>query len=364
MRDARAYIGAVCVVLFASTGAALRTGKGTAGPFDLRLFPTPSAPHASGDVPVGVRTVPFGIAVLPDGRASTTFRITAAGLPAPSTLGPYTVYVAWAVTPDLRQWVRLGTLTNGTTTVGPVALNKFLFVVSAESSGTSAAKPVLPCCTARRRAGTCSPSCHTRSSATCPMTPWQFAAAGVSSCSLPAGRCGRGYRARRPRRRGRWRHAHGSARADVDAGHGGSSMAMPIPMPAGMMVIPGFVGLRPPGPAFLPEPASTRLRFPRRRRAPWCGFAMATPSFSPPCSCGARSAATRSSCTGSTARYRVRSSACPRTQPSPCVSQSDRSAKRCALARRTIGQSQRRCARAHPGRGAPGWKLHVSRAFS
>ena len=46
--------------------------------------------------------------------------------------------MAWAVTPDLSQWVRLGTLTNGTTTVGPVALNKFLFVVSAESSHPSA----------------------------------------------------------------------------------------------------------------------------------------------------------------------------------------------------------------------------------
>jgi hypothetical protein len=111
-----------------------------AGPYDLPLFPTSSAPGASGHARLVFADSPFGVAVTEDGHARYDVRITAAGLPAPSTLGAYTVYVAWAVTPDLNQWVRLGTLTNGTTTVGPVALNKFLVVVSAESAQTSASQ--------------------------------------------------------------------------------------------------------------------------------------------------------------------------------------------------------------------------------
>ncbi len=141
-RTAWGLIGVALVV--ASIGAApfasdARDLEGAVrGPYDLLLFPTSSAPTASAHARLVFVDSPFGIAVTEDGRARYNVRITAAGLPAPSTLGAYTVYVAWAVTPDLSQWVRLGTLTNGTTTVGPVALNKFLFVVSAESSQTSA----------------------------------------------------------------------------------------------------------------------------------------------------------------------------------------------------------------------------------
>ena len=63
-------------------------------------------------------------------------------------LGKYTAYVAWAATPDLTQWARLGTVSNGTSRVGPVDFNKFLFVISAEASDTvDAAQRVRPCCT-------------------------------------------------------------------------------------------------------------------------------------------------------------------------------------------------------------------------
>jgi hypothetical protein len=66
--------------------------------------------------------------------------VTAIGLPAPSAIDPgYKAYVAWAASPDLTQWFRLGTITNGTSTVGSVDLNKFLLVVTAESSSTPAA---------------------------------------------------------------------------------------------------------------------------------------------------------------------------------------------------------------------------------
>ena len=127
-----------CAALFVSTGAAVHGGTRAAGPYDLHLFPTPAVPHASGVARLVFAPSPFGIAVMPDGRASYNVQITAAGLPEPSTLGHYTAYVAWAATPDLAQWVRLGSVTNGETTVGPVEFNKFLLIVAAGSSAAAA----------------------------------------------------------------------------------------------------------------------------------------------------------------------------------------------------------------------------------
>jgi hypothetical protein len=78
------------------------------------------------------------VAVTSDGHSIYDARITVAGLPAPSTLGAYSTYVAWAVTPDLQQWVRLGAITQSGGTVGTVDFNKFLLVITAEASPTSA----------------------------------------------------------------------------------------------------------------------------------------------------------------------------------------------------------------------------------
>ncbi|HEX6532991.1 MAG TPA: hypothetical protein VF041_00255 [Gemmatimonadaceae bacterium] len=104
-----------------------------AGPFDIALFATPKAPAARGHARLVYAQSPFGIAVTADGRASYDVQISATGLPEPSTLGAYSAYVAWAVTPDLGRWHRLGTVTNGTTTVGSAELNKFLLVITAEA---------------------------------------------------------------------------------------------------------------------------------------------------------------------------------------------------------------------------------------
>jgi hypothetical protein len=142
--------GLACALLLASAGAAPQRaapqraaplpGPGrTTGPFDLLLFATPKAPNASARAHLIFAHSPFGIAVTQDGRAVYDVQVTIAGLAQPSTLGPYTTYVSWAVTPNLDRWVRLGTVRNGTTTVGPIEWNKFLFVISAESSDTPAA---------------------------------------------------------------------------------------------------------------------------------------------------------------------------------------------------------------------------------
>jgi hypothetical protein len=109
-----------------------------AGPFDIKLFPGTSDPDASGHARLVYAQSPYGIAVDADGRARYDVQVTATGLPAPSAIGAgYHAYVAWSASPDLTKWSRLGTITNGTTTVGSVDLNKFLFVVTAESSATA-----------------------------------------------------------------------------------------------------------------------------------------------------------------------------------------------------------------------------------
>jgi hypothetical protein len=103
------------------------------GPYDIKLHPSTVAPNARGEARLIPNGSPFGIGVTVDGHASYGVRITAEKLPRPDSLGRFTSYVAWAATPDLTQWTRLGVARNGTTTVGPVELNKFLLVITAEA---------------------------------------------------------------------------------------------------------------------------------------------------------------------------------------------------------------------------------------
>ena len=119
-------------------GAACVIAAAAFGPFDIPLFSTPRAPAAHGTGRLVFASSPFGVAVTADGRASYDVQVRADSLPDASTLGPYTAYVAWATSTDLKTWVRLGAIKNGDNTVGHVQLNKFLFVIAAESSLTSA----------------------------------------------------------------------------------------------------------------------------------------------------------------------------------------------------------------------------------
>ena len=109
------------------------------GPFDIELFNTPTAPGAKGHARLVFAESPFGVAVTADGRASYDVRIEASGLPAPATLGTYSTYVAWAVSTDLKEWHRLGPVTNGISVVGHAELNKFLLVVTAEPNAAARA---------------------------------------------------------------------------------------------------------------------------------------------------------------------------------------------------------------------------------
>jgi hypothetical protein len=120
-------------------------GQQKLGPFDLPILSAPAAPHATARARLVFASSPFGVAVTSDGHSRYDIQMTITGLPLPSTLGHYSEYVAWAATPDLTQWVRLGTVTNGRNTVGTVDFNKFLLVLSAESAavGTSPTGPTV-----------------------------------------------------------------------------------------------------------------------------------------------------------------------------------------------------------------------------
>lgn len=122
-----------CVLALAPPVHAQDVARPETGPYDITLFPAPDAAGASGHARLVFADSPFGVAVTVDGHAIYDVELTAEGLPPASKLGAYATYVAWAVTPDLGQWVRLGPVANGTTTVGPVQLDKFLIVVTAES---------------------------------------------------------------------------------------------------------------------------------------------------------------------------------------------------------------------------------------
>jgi hypothetical protein len=107
------------------------------GPYDIKLHPSTVAPNARGEARLIPNGSPFGIGVTVDGHASYGIRIRAENLPRPDSLGRFTSYVAWVATPDLKQWIRLGVARSGTTTVGPVELNKFLLVITAEADSAA-----------------------------------------------------------------------------------------------------------------------------------------------------------------------------------------------------------------------------------
>ena len=102
----------------------------------LSLVPNPDIRGVTGRVELGRAPGPFTIAVTADGRIRYAPTIDISGLPAPSSLGHYTSYVAWLATPVMYPVVRLGVVRNGATRVPEIALDKFVVLVTAERSAT------------------------------------------------------------------------------------------------------------------------------------------------------------------------------------------------------------------------------------
>ena len=70
------------------------------------------------------------------GRAAVRADDHARRAAAPSSLGPYAVYVVWAATPSMDLVRRLGVVTAGRTRLDAIDFDKFIILVSAERSGT------------------------------------------------------------------------------------------------------------------------------------------------------------------------------------------------------------------------------------
>ncbi|HSY83313.1 MAG TPA: multicopper oxidase family protein [Gemmatimonadaceae bacterium] len=77
---------------------------------------------------------PFDVPMTKDGVFDYRLVINAEGLPPASSLGPYTVYVAWATSLTMDSVVKLGVVRNGRTSLGALARNQFRVLVSAERS--------------------------------------------------------------------------------------------------------------------------------------------------------------------------------------------------------------------------------------
>jgi FtsP/CotA-like multicopper oxidase with cupredoxin domain len=100
------------------------------------LEPTPDLLTASAKVMLGRAPGPFGIAVTATGVQRFNLSIQVQGLPRPATLGNYQSYVAWLTPPTFDTVIKLRVVGNGEYSLGEVAFNKFLVLISAESSDT------------------------------------------------------------------------------------------------------------------------------------------------------------------------------------------------------------------------------------
>ena len=100
----------------------------------MALTAPPGIAGATGVVELGWVAGPFTIPVSHDGRLRYSPTTILAGLPALSSLGEYTTYVAWVATPLMHPVTKLGPVVNGRTRLPSIDLDKFVILVTAESS--------------------------------------------------------------------------------------------------------------------------------------------------------------------------------------------------------------------------------------
>ncbi len=100
----------------------------------IQLFPTPRGGSAGGVVRLTPPPSPFAVSVTPQGRHLWRLQAELQGLPDPSSLGPWTTYVAWATPLTLDPVVKLGAVRDGRMELGEVDFSKFLVWITAEAS--------------------------------------------------------------------------------------------------------------------------------------------------------------------------------------------------------------------------------------
>jgi FtsP/CotA-like multicopper oxidase with cupredoxin domain len=103
----------------------------------MELVTAPGIPDTvAAHIELAYEPSPFTLTVTRDGNQIYRPRLTVSGLPDPASLGPFTTYVAWATTPVMSPFIKLGMVTNGTTALSPVSFDQFIIVISAEASAS------------------------------------------------------------------------------------------------------------------------------------------------------------------------------------------------------------------------------------
>jgi len=102
--------------------------------YSIELLPATGIESASGTAQLLAPSSPFGVAVTPAGEHLYDVLFDLTGLSDPSSLGPYSTYVAWATTPQLHPVIKLGEVRNGRVKLGRVSFDRTLLLITAEAS--------------------------------------------------------------------------------------------------------------------------------------------------------------------------------------------------------------------------------------
>ena len=101
----------------------------------IQLIPTASFAGSSGHVELARPPSAFGVVVTRDGHHRFKLVLDVAGLPEPSSLGPYEQYILWAMPLDLDPVMNMGAVGNGHHELGEISFNKFMLLMTAEPAG-------------------------------------------------------------------------------------------------------------------------------------------------------------------------------------------------------------------------------------
>ena len=115
-------------------GCAPDLAQADADLYCIELLPAADIERGSGTARLVQPSTPFGIAVSASGQMQYSIVFTLRDLPDLDSLGPYTTFVAWATTPQLRPLTKLGVVTDGTSRLGLVDYDRFLIMITAERS--------------------------------------------------------------------------------------------------------------------------------------------------------------------------------------------------------------------------------------
>jgi suppressor of ftsI len=120
----------------AGSCAANIAGGADADLYCIDLLPAMGIDDAAGTAQLLSPSSPFGVAVSPAGEHLYDIQFDVQGLPEPAALGQYRTYVAWATTPQMHPVVKLGVIANGRTTLGRIAFDRTLILITAEASAS------------------------------------------------------------------------------------------------------------------------------------------------------------------------------------------------------------------------------------